>query len=77
MTWPFSTFSPTLTIGFWFWQVRSLRPTNFRSVMHVRADLDAVGIDVRDRALVAGADDHARVLGDVASPCPCRRSAAR
>ncbi len=31
MTWPFSTFSPSLTIGFWFWQVRSLRPTNLRS----------------------------------------------
>ena len=30
MTWPFSTLSPTLTIGFWFWQVRWLRPTNLR-----------------------------------------------
>ena len=26
----FSTLSPTSTIGFWFWQVRSFNPMNFR-----------------------------------------------
>ena len=29
---PFSTFWPSCTIGFWFWQVRSFNPTNLRSL---------------------------------------------
>ena len=35
-------------------------------VVHLGADLDAVGVDVGDRALVAGPHEHARVPGHVA-----------
>ena len=35
-------------------------------LVHFGADLDAVGVDVRDRALVAGAHDHAGVQRHVA-----------
>jgi hypothetical protein len=31
-TWPFSTLSPGLMIGFWLRQVRSLSPTYLRSL---------------------------------------------
>ena len=30
VTVPFSTFCPRCTTGFWFWQVRSFKPTNLR-----------------------------------------------
>ena len=66
MTSPFSTFWPSSTIGFWFWQVRSLSPTNLRSRIAVAADFDPIGVDVGDRSLLGGPNDHARVLGHVA-----------
>ena len=46
-------------------------------LVHLGADLDAVGVDVGDRALVAGPHEHARVAAPRRAPGPCRRSAAR
>ena len=46
-------------------------------LVHFGADLDAVGVDVGDRALVAGPHEHAGVAGPRRAPGPCRRSAAR
>ena len=37
---PFRPSGRSATIGFWFWQVRSLRPTNLRSVVDLAADFD-------------------------------------
>ena len=67
MIWPFLTFWPILTIGFWFRQVRSLRPTNLRSTYSSSSsDLDALGIDVGDRARLARRGRPCReLLGDV------------
>ena len=65
MIWPFLTRWPFLTMGFWFRQVRSLRPTNLRSTyssaLSIRMRLD---IDAGDDAGAFGPDDHAAVLGD-------------
>ena len=53
MTWPLATFWPGLTMGFWFWQVRSLRPTNLRSTyssalsMMIRCESTKVTVPAR------------------------------
>ena len=75
---PFLTFWPTLMIGFWFRQVRSFEADELAQLVDlVVVDDDPRRVDVGDRAVLLGLDDHARVDGDRPVPARWRRSAAR
>ncbi len=43
---PFLTFSPMLTNGFWFKQVRSLRPVNFTQRIPASVSFNDIRVDI-------------------------------
>ena len=66
MTWPFFDLVAELDDRLLVLAGPLVEADELAKRMHFRSDLDPLGVDVRHRALVAGANDHARVQGHVA-----------